>query len=289
MNVYWEHQRLRELEANIYDWNLAQPYSLKYINAKVPIVKFIDAQTGLSVDICIGKPQQNSSGVLEGPGLLNSRVIREFLREYRLLKPLILALKFYMKEKRINVTYDGGMGSYLLVLLAVALLQAHNIPRRSDQRWRQQQQQQQEDEYIDEPYAMPTLAMHEQEWLGKLFLDFFRIYGVEFNVSELSISLRDGGSLQPKPYSADALISVIDPARPDNDVGSGCWNFIAIRAQLKTAFRALTAPIVVAGKRRSVLSAILPILECTPQGGSSSSSARHPKQPTTTAPAFNHV
>lgn len=41
------------------------------------------------------------------------------------LKYLIIFLKIYLKQRHLNETYSGGMGSFLLMILIVFFLQTH--------------------------------------------------------------------------------------------------------------------------------------------------------------------
>lgn len=55
-------------------------------NAKVPIVKLDHRKSGISVDICIN----NDSGMRTG------KLIRQFVKEYPPLRPLVLVLKMFL-------------------------------------------------------------------------------------------------------------------------------------------------------------------------------------------------
>ena len=55
-------------------------------NAKVPILKYDDKKSGISVDICVN----NDSGLGTG------KLIRQFVREYPPLRPLVMVLKVFL-------------------------------------------------------------------------------------------------------------------------------------------------------------------------------------------------
>jgi predicted nucleotidyltransferase len=64
----------------------AVSYVEAIVNAKVPIVKLDHRKTGIAVDICIN----NDSGLRTG------RLIRQFVREYPPLRPMVLVLKIFL-------------------------------------------------------------------------------------------------------------------------------------------------------------------------------------------------
>lgn len=81
--------------------------------AKVPIVKFVDSKTGIQVDVSFN--QEN--------GIHNTKVVNDFLREYDVLRPLVLVLKHFMQSRDLQEPYTGGIGSYALTLMLVSFLQ----------------------------------------------------------------------------------------------------------------------------------------------------------------------
>lgn len=68
------------------------------LNAKVPIVKFDHAPTGISVDVCIN----NDSGVKTG------EILKRYLKEFPALKPLLCGLKVYLV--RVFLPFNGSGG-----------------------------------------------------------------------------------------------------------------------------------------------------------------------------------
>ena len=80
---------------------------------QVPIVKFTDKNTGISVDICI-----NVKSGREAFGLING-----FLEEHPSLRPLTLFLKYFLYYRDLNETYTGGIGSFVLQMMIISHLQ----------------------------------------------------------------------------------------------------------------------------------------------------------------------
>jgi len=181
-------------------------------NAKVPIVKFDHRKSGISVDICIN----NDSGVRTG------KLIRKFVREYPPLRPLVLVLKMFLvgfsldilinfhrlsyylflllisqAQRKMNETYSGGIGSFVLTLMIVSFLQMkqRNCALSS--------MSQQINAGLLEIGVSPnkgdstnkTASLPVPSWnLGTLLLEFLQLYGMSFNYFSAGISITEGGS-----------------------------------------------------------------------------------------------
>ena len=81
--------------------------------AKVPIVKFVDARSGVHVDICLEVRD----------GLQSSNLARKASTQFPAFKYLVLVLKQWLAQRGLADTYHGGVGSFLLQLLVIAALQ----------------------------------------------------------------------------------------------------------------------------------------------------------------------
>jgi len=83
-------------------------------HARVPIFKFVEAQSGAHFDVCV-----NSTS-----GARNSSYMRRQMVRYPQLRPLLLVLKSLLRQQRLQETYTGGVGSYLLFAMALQLVRA---------------------------------------------------------------------------------------------------------------------------------------------------------------------
>lgn len=81
-------------------------------HAQVPICKFVDPQTGYSCDI-------NTNNVL---GIENSEMIKEYCSLDTRIRPLIFAVKYFVKQKNINHPRGGTLSSYAYVLMILHFL-----------------------------------------------------------------------------------------------------------------------------------------------------------------------
>jgi predicted nucleotidyltransferase len=79
------------------------------IRAKVPILKFTEKRSGEAVDLSCNSVD----------GLRNSQAIRVAVRSRSELQPLLLVLKAFLKQRNLNETFNGGIGSYLLFAMVL--------------------------------------------------------------------------------------------------------------------------------------------------------------------------
>jgi len=87
---------------------LGYPRSPEVVRARVPILKYTDAASRAAVDVCIDQ---------EG-GPRGSAWVRGRLRARPQLRPLLLAVKLLLRRHGLSETYTGGVGSYLLFVMA---------------------------------------------------------------------------------------------------------------------------------------------------------------------------
>jgi non-canonical poly(A) RNA polymerase PAPD5/7 len=175
--------------------------------AKVPIVKFDHAASGISVDICCN----NDSGLVTG------KLMKQYIQEYPPLHVLTLVLKMFLSQRKLNETYSGGIGSFVLSCMIVSFLQ---MRRRNE-----------------------VSQGIEVSWnLGLLLLDFFSLYGGSYNYMHTGISIANGGSYHRKrdrdggfaPNRRD-LLSVENPSQPELDMGRNSFMMYKIRRSFEHA------------------------------------------------------
>lgn len=146
------------------------PRSQVISRAKVPLVKFDDTASGVSVDI--------SFDVANGPEA--AAITRQLMGALPAMRPLVMLLKVFLQQRQLNEVrqsvvinssntpniqvYSGGIGSYALMVLVAAFLQTHNS------RWRS--------------------SRGGEQCLGVLLVDLLRLYGRELNCQEVGVSLR---------------------------------------------------------------------------------------------------
>lgn len=91
----------------------------KYIqlitSSKVPIVKFMESQSGLSFDV--------SFEVGGGPAA--AEFVKEEIDRLPALKPLAIVIKLFLQQRDMNEVYTGGLGSYALLVMLISFLRQH--------------------------------------------------------------------------------------------------------------------------------------------------------------------
>ncbi|XP_040542883.1 terminal nucleotidyltransferase 4A isoform X9 [Gallus gallus] len=183
----WERPPLQLLEQALRKHNVAEPYSIKVLDkATVPIIKLTDQETEVKVDISFNVET----------GVKAARFIKEYMKKYTLLPYLILVLKQFLLQRDLNEVFTGGISSYSLILMAISFLQLH--PR------------------ID--------ARRADENLGMLLIEFFELYGRNFNYLKTGIRIKNGGAYIAKEEIMKvmtngyrpSMLCIEDPLLPDN-------------------------------------------------------------------------
>ncbi|KAG8474689.1 hypothetical protein CXB51_031147 [Gossypium anomalum] len=89
-------------------------YALSRVIAKarVPIIKFVEKKSGVAFDI--------SFDVDNGPKA--AEFIKESVIKWPQLRPLCLILKVFLQQRDLNEVYSGGIGSYALLAMIIAML-----------------------------------------------------------------------------------------------------------------------------------------------------------------------
>ncbi|XP_038899128.1 terminal nucleotidyltransferase 4B [Benincasa hispida] len=194
--------------------------------ARVPIIKFVEKLSGISFDI--------SFDVQNGPKAAD--FIKGAISKWPPLRPLCLILKVFLQQRELNEVYSGGLGSYALLTMLMAMLQSFNGPHSS--------------------------LEHN---LGVLLVHFFDFYGRKLNTSDVGVSCNAGGIFFSKSYRGfmtkgrPCLLSIEDPQAPDNDIGKNSFNYFQIRSAFAMAFSILTnvKTILGLGPNRSILGTII--------------------------------
>lgn len=194
--------------------------------ARVPIVKFVEKKSGVAFDI--------SFDVQNGP--LAAVFIKDALSKCPPLRPLCLILKVFLQQRELNEVYSGGIGSYALLAMLMAMLQ-----------------------------SLPKSQAAPEHNLGILLVHFFDFYGRKLNTSDVGVSCKGaetfflksnkGFTNKGRPF----LLAIEDPQAPENDIGKNSFNYFQIRSAFAMAFTTLTNPKIIMdlGPNRSILGTII--------------------------------
>jgi len=181
-------------------------------SARVPIMKMKDRETGMLLDISF-----NLENGVEG-----SKLIKEYLVNYPEAKYLVLVLKYYLKQRELNETYSGGVGSFLLFCMIISSLQHHPSRREDSQNYSK--------------YLLSQYLVH-----------FLQLYARNFRYEEVGISIREGGfyfNKRTKDWYDDnnpESLCVECPQKTDFDLGRTSKNIKMVKKSFQHALDILLA------------------------------------------------
>jgi non-canonical poly(A) RNA polymerase PAPD5/7 len=194
------------------------------LNAKVPIVKYIDKITGLRVDVSF----ENNTG------LIANRTFQVWKHQYPAMPILVTVIKQFLAMRGLNEPVNGGIGGFSVTCLVVSLLQL-----------------------MPQVQSGNMIAEHH---LGEILMEFFHLYGNEFQAATTAIQLdppryvakvtRNAPSfflMSLTIYQAyvgtlvykniqETKLSIIDPNNPYNDIAGGSLNTATILKAFSQAY-----------------------------------------------------
>lgn len=124
-------------------------------------------------------------------GVKSAALIKEYLNEFPCLRYLAMILKQFLLQRDLNEVWTGGIGSYSLILMIVSFLQVNLTILKQNQF------------NLINPFSLNKLhpridARSNDNNLGVLLIEFFELYGKQFNYMRTGIRVKDGGSYVPK-------------------------------------------------------------------------------------------
>ncbi|KAK9674452.1 hypothetical protein RND81_12G233500 [Saponaria officinalis] len=232
-----EHQKVEVVFSLVclYCWilpNLSRhpfiKYCLVYVigKARVPIIKFVEKVTDVAFDL--------SFDVDNGPKA--AEYIKDVVSSLPPLRPLCLILKVFLQQRELNEVYSGGIGSYALLAMLIAMLKSVNDGQR-----------------------------YPEHNLGVLLVKFFEFYAHKLNTWDVGVSCNGRGTFflkSKKGFQQNGrpfLICIQDPQAPENDIGKSSYNYFQIRSAFMMAYASLTntKAIMNLGPDRSILGTII--------------------------------
>ncbi|GFN94855.1 pap-associated domain-containing protein 5 [Plakobranchus ocellatus] len=237
----WDSQPLFTLQNALLKRKLADASSIKVLDkASVPIVKLTDAESEVKVDVSFNMDNNQNYGVE------SAQLIQEYLEKYDCLKYLVMVLKQFLLQRDLNEVFTGGISSYSLTLLAISFLQLH--PR--------------EDTSGQNPN------------LGVLLIEFFELYGRNFNYLKTAIRIKNGGAYLPKEEVSKemengyrpSMLCIEDPLKAGNDIGRSSYGAMSVKNAFEYAYLVLNHAVAphnfqVTGENQSILGRIVRVTD----------------------------
>ncbi|KAG1397734.1 hypothetical protein G6F60_008819 [Rhizopus arrhizus] len=157
--------------------------------AKVPIVRLFDSELQLSCDI-------NVNNTL---ALHNTKMIKIYVALDPRVRPLIMTIKHWTKQRLLNDAANGGtLSSYTWTCMIINFLQQREPPilpilhEKADEYY-----------FCDNIKKWQGFGLKNKESLGGLLYAFFRRFSIEFDYENQVVSVRQGRYLTKKEKGWD--------------------------------------------------------------------------------------
>nr|XP_018676943.1 PREDICTED: UTP:RNA uridylyltransferase 1-like isoform X1 [Musa acuminata subsp. malaccensis] len=189
-------------------------------NARVPIVKMRDPQTGISCDICI-----NNLLVVA-----NTELLRDYARIDDRLHQLAFIVKHWARLREVNKTYGGTLSSYAYVLMCIHFLQLRKpaiLPCLQEiEATYVLTVEDTECAYFDQVERLQGFGAQNEESIAQLVWGFFQYWAYYHNYKSDVISIRTATIISKqmkdwtRPVGNDRhLLCIEDPFETYHDLG----------------------------------------------------------------------
>ncbi|KAF0521905.1 putative Non-canonical polyA RNA polymerase PAPD5/7 [Gigaspora margarita] len=213
--------------------------------ARIPVIKFQEYYTKFNVDICINQMS----------GYYSAVAIRRYMERWPSLGSLVIVAKCFLTHHKLDCPASGGMGGYTLFCLMLNFFQLH-------------------------PEIQTGRIIPDDENLGVLLIEFFELYGIDFNYKQLAIRVERDDNLgvdigyykkenESWATKCPEKLCVQDPVQKSNDIAKATTIMPKIREHFERAFNTLVkrvctlernlsnGDIIVDLQKHSILSSIL--------------------------------
>ena len=179
--------------------------NLEMINAKVPIITGLYISTKIHVDISLFKKN----------GYDAAEIINKIIAIYPEIRPLMLLIKYVIRQRNLNQIYTGGINSFIIFTLLYYYI--------ADSR------------KIIESEISNNGEKERLFTLGHLLVGFFNFYAFEFRYEKFGISISNGCHLYKREDEAKYILSVKNFEDESQDMGVNFFNYSKILDVFKLA------------------------------------------------------
>ncbi|CAL9765674.1 unnamed protein product [Musa acuminata subsp. burmannicoides] len=188
--------------------------------ARVPIVKLMDPDTGLSCDICV-------NNLL---AVVNTKLLKDYAQIDERLRQLAFIVKHWARSRRVNETYQGTLSSYAYVLMCIHFLQLRRpaiLPclQAMDATYTVTVENT-KCTYFDRVEKLHAFGARNKESIARLLWGFFHYWAYHHDYTDDVISIRTGTiiSKRAKDWTRRIgndrhLICIEDPFDISHDLG----------------------------------------------------------------------
>ena len=184
---------------------------LEIIKAKVPIIKCTYKETNINVDISFFRKN----------GFAAVKTIEKVLDNFPEFKPLMLVIKYTLRQRQLNEIYKGGVSSFIIFSMLYYYIADLRKKIKDD---------------IQKGKKNTELT------LGHILLGFFDFYGFQFNYEKCGISIRNGGFIYTRTDEGKHLLSVENFQDVTQNMGKSCYKFRKVIETFKFARDSLYYP-----------------------------------------------
>ena len=178
--------------------------NLEIIYARVPIITGTYISTNIHVDISFFKKD----------GVDSAEIIKKVIDIYPEIKPLMLLIKYLIRQRNLNQIYTGGISSFIIFTLLYYYL--------ADLR-----------KQIE--YETNKGEKEKNITMGDLLIGFFNFYAFEFKYEKFGISISNGCRLYKRNDENKNILSVKNFEDESQDLGVNCYNYSKILDVFKLA------------------------------------------------------
>uniref|UniRef100_A0A060TBB9 polynucleotide adenylyltransferase n=1 Tax=Blastobotrys adeninivorans TaxID=409370 RepID=A0A060TBB9_BLAAD len=178
--------------------------------ARVPIIKFVEKQSNVHIDVSFEKLN----------GIRTVETIQAWKEQFPYLRHFVLVIKQFLAKRKLNEVHTGGLGGFSVICMVVSFLSNH-----------------------------PKLAsgqINVQDNLGVLLIEFFELYGKNFNYDDVALHMNGTLGYVSKDSNENLqgrnpfTLAIQDPNDDTNNISRGSFNMRAIKKAFGGAYDMLT-------------------------------------------------
>ena len=207
-NIIEEKFDLLDKLNKIFNNDISFVEKIKYINkAKVPIIKIKTTKeyNNTMIDITLQTKEHY--------GLRCVKLIKNYLKEYESLEPLLFSLKTILKISELNDPYNGGLSSYALILMVVNFLKIQKKMNKNI----------------------------NKDKIGELFYDLLFYYGGRKDSNFIDLNnIKNYSEFTNK--NNNCLVYISDPLDKNNNVSKSSFKFIEVKFIFLMSLQILNEP-----------------------------------------------